>query len=68
VKAVALGVHNPALTYFSGICGTKFSKKEVFFKKPRISGLRAGYGAAGRSVTAAFSPIRRLASPHLFAD
>jgi len=27
-----------------------------------------GYGAAGRSVTAAFSPIRRLASPHLFAD
>jgi len=68
MKAVALGIHDPALTYFSGICGTKFSKKRSFFKKPRISGLRAGYGVAGRSVTAAFSPIRRLASPHLFAD
>jgi len=32
-----------ALTYFSEIWGTKFSKKWSFFKKPRISGLLGGY-------------------------
>jgi hypothetical protein len=31
-----------ALTYFSEICGTKFSKKCNFFKKPRINGLSTG--------------------------
>jgi len=68
VKAVALRIHDPALTYFSGIRGTKFSKKEVFFKKPRISGLRAGYGAAGRSVTAAFSPDKTISLAAPVAD
>jgi len=30
------------LIYFSGICGTKFSKKTEIFQKPRVSGLSTG--------------------------
>jgi len=36
------------LTYFSGICGTKFSKKWNLFKKPRIKGLRRGFRLRAR--------------------
>jgi len=30
------------LIYYSGICGTKFSKKCKFFKKPEVIGFDAG--------------------------
>jgi len=56
VKAVALGIHGPALTYFSGICGTKFSKKEVFSKNRGLAAFVQATAWQAASVTAAFSP------------
>jgi hypothetical protein len=51
-----------------GFAGRSSQKKKFFSKNRGLAAFVQGYGAAGRSVTAAFSPIRRLASPHLFAD
>jgi Gpi18-like mannosyltransferase len=56
VKAVVLGIHGPALTYFSGICGTKFSKKEVFSKNRGLAAFVQATAWQAASVTAAFSP------------
>jgi hypothetical protein len=51
-----------------GFAGRSSQKNEVFSKNRGLAAFVQATAWQAASVTAAFSPIRRLASLHLFAD